>query len=819
MGELRAAMKGITRRPFHTTVAVVILALGLAAGMGVYTYANGFRQPFPGADAHGLVRLFEATPADPFGNVSYLDYLDYAAAVGGTFRGLAAAQAGYAASVRFEASTEVVFLEAVSGSYFPVLGVEMSLGRQLTPEDDQPGAEPVAVISYAWWQRHWNGDPSIIGSVVYFNFRPHTVVGVASPRFLGSLASYRPDAWLPFEPFKARYTSWARASEDRDVPLVRVLGRLQEGADIDRATGEMERVAAGLDEIHPLRDARARRATLARATWIDPRARVSESGTVRLMTAAAVAFLLLVCANVGNLLLAVAAGRRREMALRAALGASRGGLLRQLLLESLLLGGAAGVVALALAGPVATRLGSYFARPSVWGANVARQTAVDGYVVLGALALAVVASLLAGLPPALTSSRRNLAEALKEQTAGGRPPTRRVGRFRLPEARDLMVSAQVGLSVVLLTVAALTLRTLANVGAIDPGFEVDPLLASYISTSSTGVTVEERDLWFRTLAERLSEEPWVRSATISNQAPLSPHGARAFRLENDGDDVDLTYATVIPGYFETLGMRILRGRDFAEADTAGAPGVAIVNEALVRRHFPGSDGLGRRVWLAGADGGAERAFEVVGVVNDARVQDFLAEPEPVVYLANPQQSYASGSALTVATTIEAAAAVPRLYQWLRAYESHIAIVNVLPYTEVVRGSTYAQRMNAQMFSALAFLGLVLAAAGIFGVMSLAVSQRTREIGLRMAVGARGADIARLVMRRAGASVGLGLVVGLAASLALAGLARGILFGVRAADPSSVAGACAVLLATALLAALLPARRAAAVDPIRSLRAD
>ena len=819
MGDLRAALRGLLRRPLYSAVAVAILALGLSAGVGVFTYFNGFHQPFPGVDADRLVQLFDATDEDPFGNPSYLDYVDYAEGATQAFEGVAAIQAGYAASIRHDASTEVVFLEAVSGSYFPLAKVEMSAGRALAVEDVVPGAEAVAVISYAWWQRQWNGSPDVIGSVVHFNFLPYTVVGVASPRFRGSIASYRPDAWLPFEPFKARYTNWARASERRDLPLMRVHARLREGIDRDQATEELRRLSAGLDEVYPREAVEPRRPTLAPATWIDPRARVAESGTVRMMMAAAVGLLLLVCANVGNLLLAVAMGRRREMALRAAMGASRGRILRQVLTESVLLSGVAGLVALAVAGPAAMRLGSYFARPSVWGANVAREMTLDSRVVWFALAASLVTSVLAGLLPALAAGRRNIVDTLKTGDGDGEGHPLKIGGWRVPGARDLMVSAQVCLSLVLLVVAGLTMRTLANVGELDPGFDHETMIASYVSTSSTGVTVEERDLWFRNLAERLSEEPWIRSATISTQAPLSPHPSAAFRLEGSEGEVEVVFSAVIPGFFQTLGMDVLRGRDFATSDTLGAPGVAMVNEVLVERFFPGSDGVGRQIWRPSADGTDDQAYEIVGVVSDARVRDFLAEPEPVVYFANPQQGYASGSALTIASTIEPAAAVPRLYQWLRDFESHIAIVNVLPYSEVVRGFTYAQRMNAQMFTVLALMGLVLAVVGIFSVMSLAVGQRTREIGVRMAIGAHRVDIGRLIVRRVIASVALGLAGGLTASLALAGLVRSLLYGVGATDPVNIALAALVFVAAALSAAAIPAHRAASVDPMRSLRAE
>lgn len=368
--DLATAWRGMRRRPVLTVVAVGILALGLSAGMGVFTYVNGFRQPFPGAEARGLVQFHHPTDDDAYGDLSYLDYLDYARDGEAAFQGVAAVQAGYAASIRHEASTEVVFLEAVFGSYFDVLNVDMALGRGIRPDDDRQGAEPVAVISHAWWQRQWGGDPGILGQVVYFNFRPHTVVGVAGPAFRGSLASFRPDAWLPFAPFGDRYTSWARASEQRDQPLVRVYARLRPGVERSRAQTMVARLGEGLDEAYPREGSEPRAPFLTAATWIDPRARLAEADTLRIMLVAAGAFLLLVCANVANLLLASAVSRRREMALRSALGASRARILRGVLAESVLLAAAGGIVALAVAGPVALKLGSFFARPSIGRAHV-----------------------------------------------------------------------------------------------------------------------------------------------------------------------------------------------------------------------------------------------------------------------------------------------------------------------------------------------------------------------------------------------------------------------------------------------------------------
>jgi predicted permease len=381
------------------------------------------------------------------------------------------------------------------------------------------------------------------------------------------------------------------------------------------------------------------------------------------------------------------------------------------------------------------------------------------------------------------------------------------------------VTSQVALSIVLLVVAGLVLRTLASVRGLDSGFAHDHLVASYISTSSTGVEPTDRDRYFRELARRLEEEPWVRAATIADNAPLSPQGSARLRIEGQEEAVPLTITRVIPGFFATVGIDLADGRVFTMRDTANAPDVAIINEAVARRFFAGEQPVGRRLWWPDRGDGPDRAFEIVGVVRDAKAQDFLAAPEPVVYFSYPQHSYPSGSALMVATTIDPAASIPQLYSWLRRYESHIAIVNALPYTEVVRGFLYVQRMNAELFATLAFLGLSLAAVGIFSVVSLAVGRRRQEIGIRMAIGARRADIGWLIIGRAMTPVMVGIGLGLAGAVAVTGLVRSLLYGIAPTDPVSLAGGTGVLILAALLAAYLPARRATTVDPVSALRSE
>ncbi len=810
--DLRFSVRRLLRRPFYPFMAVIILAIGLSAGIAVFTYINGFSQPFPGVRSEGLVRIFGIEDQDPNQNLSYLDFLDYSERLSG-LEGLAATQPFYAASVRRERLTEVAFLEAVSGGYFEVLDIEMSAGRGILAADDRPGADAVAVISHDWWQRSFNGDRSVIGSTIYLNFRPFTLVGVASPQFLGTVSSYRPDAWIPIAPFRDRYVSWARSAENRDLPLVRVFGRLKGDASLEQVEAELKSVAAGLDEAYP-RKTFARGVRIGDASWIDPRVRLAEQPTVRLMILTAGVLLLLVCANVANLLLSVAMGRQHEISMRAALGASPLRLLRQVLFENLLLSLAAGAAALLLAGPATARLGSYFARPSVWGENVARQVSIDSQVVIFALIASLLTGLFAGLLPALKASRRNLLHAIKKAVDA---PRRAWGR-RLPGIHDLLVSAQAALSVLLLVVAGLILRTLLTVGSLEPGFDYSRLLVTHISTSSTTMKPDERDRFFRELARRVSQEPWVRSASVADFPLLSPHPSAAMRLEGRDEPVPLVYSKVIPGFFEAFDIHLSRGRSFGDSDVAGAPDVAMINQALAQRFFPGQEALGRRIrWRD--RGAAERVYEIVGVAADTKTQDFLLDPEPTVYFSYPQHAYPTGSALMLATTGDPAAAAPLLYQWLRDFEPHLAIVNVVPYTEVVSGFLYTHRMNAELFSLLAFLGLGLAAVGIFSVASLSVSRRKREIGIRMSIGAKSRDIGRLVIGRALTPVFVGLGVGLTVSLAGTELVRSLLYGVQPTDPLTLGVGTLVLVISGLSAAYFPARRASRVDPVIALRCE
>ncbi len=816
--DLRISLRHIRSNPGYAMSVVGVLALGLAASTTVFTYLRSYQQPFPGADSAGLISLFNRTDADSYGGLSYPDFMDLTRLNSAAFLRVAADRPGFAASVRFVGGgTEVLFGNAVTGSFFSIMKIEMSLGRPILPDDDRPDAAPTVVLADTYWRSHFNSDPEVIGQTLYLNNNPYTIVGVVSPEFRGSTASSRPDVWLPFTEYRRVY--WARSNieENRDVGVMQAYLKLADGRTIEHAEAELTAFARGLDATAPLQ-AGTRNFFVAPATWIHPRAREAEATAGRVMLAAAAGLLLLACANVANLMLSAAARRRQEMALRATQGATPWRLVRQVLTENIMLSAVAGAIAFALTGPAAARLGSYFDTPSVWGAAVPREVSVDLHVFLFAFAVSVLTGIFVGVLPALRVARRDLVSYLWAGAGSSRLHTKSGGRSLLG-ARDLLVSLQVALSVILLVIGGLVYRSLDAVQSIDPGFDTDNLISSYISVSSMGIPIEDRELFYRDIVARFNDEPWVRAATVAAQAPLSGHPTEEYRVEEQDEDIEFTVARVVPGFHEVVGMEVTTGRPFAVTDDADAPGVVIVNETLARRYFDNDDPTGRQVWQVDDAGETTRGFEVVGVVGDAKVTSLLGEQEAVLYLCYPQHYYTPGNALLISPNVDPETAVPLLRQELRDVSPRLALVNALPYSRVVSGFTYPQRMNAELFSVLAISGLILASVGIFGVLSLAVGERTKEIGVRLALGAPDRNIALAVASRAIVAVGFGALVGLTVSVTASRLVRGLLFGVEPSDPISLAIAPFILLSAAVLATWLPTRRALQVDAAISLREE
>ncbi len=818
---LRMAARSLVRRPFYSGVVITILTLGLAASSTVFTYINSFFRPFPGIDSDRLVQIYGVGRDNPYTRISYADFVDYAAAATGSFEGIAATQMSFAGGLRHGSTSDQVFGQAVSGNYFSLLGVGMALGRGFTPQDDHGEAPPVALLSHRFWRSRFGSDTTAVGRTVYLNGKPVTVIGVAAPDFVGSVASIRPDIWLPLEQIKISYRDVGASLSNRDLPYVLLYGRIKPGFTIEQAEAELATIAAGLDEVYPRTD-RTRQNTIVPPAWVQPDATASQMPTARLMLAGALVLLLLACGNVANLMLSMASGRRRELAVKGALGASPRRLIGQYLVENTMLSAVAGALALLLAIPAGVRIGSYFAQPSVWRAGVPRDIDLELRVIVVILGIAIVAGLVAGLLPALRTSRTNLAEVLKGD-ARIPNPKRRLLRFG---TRDLLVSLQVALSVVLLIGAGLVLRTLENVIRIETGFDDERLLVSIITVSAMDLDQPGRKQFYKDLTAHLETQPWARQVSVADVAPLSGyHYAAPFLIDGQDEPTTQPYTLAAPGYFETVGLDLVRGRTMASWDGEDGFEVALVNEAFAARYFPDDDPIGHSFSWAGTGpapavrnfGSEELSFEIVGVVSDSRTRNVLTDPEPLVYIAYLQHDWTPHNMVLVNTTIDPSAAAPQLERELRGFHPELTLVNITPYDGLVSGFLSGQRMNAELFTVVALIGLVLAAAGVYSVTNLAVNQRQREIGIRMAIGAYRRDIARMVVARAMGAVLVGLGVGLVAAYGGARLVRGLLFGVGATDPTTFAAGILVLLAAALFSTFVPLRRAVRVDPMISLR--
>ncbi len=808
--DLRSCFRSLRRRPAYAAVSVMILALGLAASTTLFTNVNAFLQRIPGtADAGRLVHVNRLDEDGTPQGLSFPDYLDLAAG-DDAFEGLAAAGL-FGGNLRDDRGTYWLWARIVSGNFFSVLGVDMSAGRGFTSAADDPGAEGVCVLSHDFWQRRYGGE-DVVGRVVYIDGRPFTITGVAAPQFRTVWAGYHPELWFPFSQFRAlRPDRWEGQFARRDRTSVGAFGRLRPGIGLAAAQAEVKRMASHLDREYPGDDPRY--LSMAPAMRFSQNAREANLPNAWLMLAAAGVLLLVACANVANVLYSVALGRRREVALRATLGASPGRIVRLLLIENLVLGLAAGALGLLLVRPACRWLESFFAPPSVLGAWDAPELMLDLRVFGFALALSLAAGLVAGLLPALGASRRDLVTVLKGH-GDAAAPGRRLS------ARDLLVSFQVALSVVLLVIAGLVLRTFQQARQVDPGFATDHLLTATLSIRSKQLPVAAGKRFFQQLADRIGSEPGVRVAAVTRSAPFSVNQISTLvGIEGRSEPERVFMTSVGKGYLDALGLELRRGRPLDDRDTASAAAAVMINEALARRFFPGLEPLGRRLTLAADGGEPERRFEIVGVVADARFTGVLQEPEPLVYFSFLQYGFRSGGSLVVRTEIDPKAQIPALRRQLRELDPDLAMINVQTYTEILRGELSDQRARAELFAALAGLGLALAAAGVWSVLNLAVTRRRRELGIRMALGARADDIAVLVIRRGLLSVSLGLGLGLVAALAAGRLVGSLLYGVEATDlPSFTVGA-ATLLAVTIAACYLPARRAAAIDPLETLRRE
>jgi predicted permease len=803
--DLRYACRSLVQTPTLTLAAVLSLGLGIGANTTVFAWVQAvLLRPIPGA--HDPDRLRVATLETRDGRPrawSYPNYRDFRAratqldVVG---------QDDVAMSIAVAGQAERAFGAQVSGNYFQVMGVQPALGRLLTDEDDRtPGAHPVAVISHSYWQRRFASDPSIVGREVTINNVPMTIVGVTAEGFLGSFLGIATAAWVPMA-MQPQMMGGSRL-EARGNGWMQTMARLKPGASDAQAQAEAAAVLGQLTQEYKgsFDGWRIRVLRPWQANWGAPSVLAPILGVISVVVGLV---LLIACANVANLLLARAAGRRREIAVRLSLGASRLRLVRQLLTESMLLAIAAGAVGVAVASATYGLLMT-FAPPTDMPIDFGLRfdTTTLGYAAM----VSLVTGVLFGLAPALQTSRPNTIHAIKEEAGRGASGGRTGQRFR-----SALVVAQVAVCLVLLIGASLFVRSLQAAETIDPGFEAESLLIASVDLVPNGYTPETGRQFHRRLIETMQSVPGVESYALARQVPLGMSGTSSAGVTVDGytprpdEEVNIVYNIVGPRYFETMRIPIVRGREFTPQDTSEAPRALVVNETMAKQYWAGRDALGGRVRIG------KENYQVVGIARDIKYVQINEAPMPYMYLAL-DQNFASQAVLHVRSASEPAGVLRAVRDIVRSLDSNLPIYDARTVTEHMRTAVFAQRMGANLLGAMGVLAVVLAAVGLYGVIAYAVSQRTQEMGIRLALGAAPGDLLRMVMRQGMMITGVGLVIGLALAFAATGFMRSMLPGIAPRDPVTFVAVPLFLIAIAMVAAVIPARRAGAVDPVVALR--
>lgn len=808
LADLRVGLRMLARSPGFTVTATVVIALGIGANTAVFSVVNSLLlRPLPGVEAPGeLAFVYTSDFSGPiYGASSYPDV--EAMRESEIFAGVAVYSPSQF-SVALDERGIRAMGEVVSADYFDVLGVRPAAGRFFhAAEAGAAVSAPVMVVSHDFWQSRLNGAPDVIGRALRVNGQTLTIVGVAPPEFRGMLRGIRIDLWVP----TSSSVVAGREFTNRGNRGFLTVARLDDGTTIEAVQGRLNILARRLHAEYPrvwtdvANRARVLTVLPESASRVPPQVRGPVLGMVALLMVVCGVVLLIACSNVANLLLTRASARRAEMGVRLALGATRGRIVRQLLAESVLLaaiGGVAGVL-------LAIWLTQSLARvqlpvPVAFTLDVA----LDTRVVLFAAAITVLTGILFGLAPALHGSRAP-APLMRE---GSRSGTR-------TRVRNTLVVVQVAASVVLLVGGALFLRSLLAAQRIDIGINTDNMVLVPFDLRTENYAPERAQQFYEQLQERVAALPGVTSVTLAQRMPLGGGFARRGIVvdgyaRREGEDMEVNFNVVSPGYFEAVGIDLVRGRGFTPADRVGAPEVVVVNEAFARRFWPGVNAIGKRVGLSGPDG--PRA-EVVGVVPDGKYRSLTEEPLPYLYYAYLQQPSLS-MMLQVRTAIDPANLTGALREQVRALAPTLPVPDITTARSQVALATMPQRIAAAALAALGLLALAIAAIGLYGVVSYVVVQRTHEFGIRTALGAAAGDVAKMVVMQGLRLAITGVVLGSVVALLLARLLGAMLL-VSPADPLAIAAAAALLIAAAGLASWLPARRATRVDPLTALRAE
>jgi predicted permease len=825
--DLRFALRTFRKSPVFVVVALLSLALGIGANTAIFTLVDQLMlRSLPVKHPEQLVTLWGR--GDHYGgNIGqctlsypmYVDFRDKNQVFDSMF-----GSSDVSLNLSFDGRTERVAGQLVTGSYFPALGVDAALGRVLAPEDESvKGGHPVVVLSYRYWVTRFAGNPEVIGKKLLVNGYPMTVIGVSQAKFEGTDPANSPQIRLPIlmeEQIDAPSTNL----EDRRLRWVNVFGRLKPGE-------TMEQAKAGLQPLfHQIIEGEAQQKEFSRAApvtrekflrmWLDllpaskGRSSLREqfSNSLQVLMAIVALVLLIACANVANLLLARATARQKEIAVRLALGAGRQRIVSQLLMESMVLALAGGVAGLALAIWIDRALVSVL---PVGISALAISTTPDWRVLAFAFGISLLTGIVFGLVPALQSTRVNLAPTLKD-SVGSIAASGSVG------LRKALVAAQVSLSLLLLIGAGLFIQSLQNLKELDPGFRTKNLLTFAVDPSANGYPRERTLQFYRQLKEDLDSIPGVESSSLAVVPVLEgTEWASNVSVENfkpkPGEGIDPHVNFIFPSYFQTLDVPILEGRDFRITDAENAPKVAIVNEKFAKEYF-GGHALGRHLGIGG-DPGAKLDIEIIGVVRDSKYESMRDEMPLELFTPYLQRKYTNSMSAYVRTARDPEQMFSVVRQVVNRIDPNVPLYRVKTLEKQLDNSLVTERLVASLSSAFGLLATLLAAIGLYGVMAYTVARRTREIGVRVALGAARSDVIWLVMKDALLLIVMGIGVALPLAVALTRLVKTQLYGITPNDPLSLISATVVIFSVALIAGYVPARRATTIDPMRALRWD
>ena len=807
--DVRFGLRMLRASPAFTLVAVLTLALGIGANTAIFSIVDAVllrALPFPDSGRLVDISRLDLRNNESVRALSYPDFQDLRA----QSRTLQSAAVYNVDSLTLTGAGEPAHVSAgvASASIFQVLGVSPKLGRAFLSAEDAPGSR-VAILSDSLWRERFAADPSVLGRAITLNARSYTVVGVLPPGFQFPLDEPRPlDLWTTIAAYRVSSDGDKPVTEQRGSHFLLAIGRLKPGVTLPQADAEFSAISAALAKQYP--DSNAH---LAMRPQSAIEALVGDARPALFVLLGAVGLVLLIaCANVANLLLARATVRRREVAVRAAMGASRSRILRQLLTESVLLA-LAGAIPGALLALWATRL-----LATLQAAEIPRLAgaSVDGLALAFTFAASLATAVLFGLVPALQASRFNLTGSLREAGRGGGETVR---HLRL---RNLLVVSEISLALMLLVGSGLLLHSLLNIFRVPPGFDPHGLIAFDLDLPGTRYGKSEQSIqFFHELLSRLQSVPGVDSASAVMPLPFSANSMRtSFQIEGrpvPESDAPATFLRCVgQDYFHTMRIPLLSGRTFSASDTREAKKVIIINQTMARRFFPNENPIGKRIQPSASDTADEPLREIVGVVGDVKHRTLWRAPDPEIYIPYDQLAI-GGMTVVVRSSGDPRSLLPAVRAQVRTLDSELPLFGVRTLQDYISGSVAQRRFTALLLGLFAGVALLLAAVGLYGVISYGVAQRTHEIGVRVALGAASSDVLRLVLAQGLRLTLLGLAIGALAALAASRLLAGMLFGVSGADPLTFLVVALVFLAVALAACLVPARRASRVDPLVALR--